>query len=56
MKSLTKNIMPEKKYWRCTVCGDLHWGANAPELCPTCKQTEKYVEITKEEFEKLVNA
>ncbi|MFA7686020.1 MAG: hypothetical protein WCX95_04445 [Candidatus Gracilibacteria bacterium] len=41
---------PEKKYWRCTVCADLHYGVLPPALCPTCKQTEKYVEITKEEF------
>jgi rubrerythrin len=42
--------MPEKKYWRCTVCHDFHYGAMAPELCPTCKQSEKYVEATKEEL------
>lgn len=48
--------MSEKKYWRCTVCGDLHYGVTAPELCPTCKQQDKYVEITKEEFLKSLQA
>jgi len=43
--------MPEKKFWRCTVCGDLHYGANAPEVCPTCGQPrEKAEEIEREEF------
>jgi len=40
-----------KKFWRCTVCGDLHYGDEAPEICPTCHQPRsKAVEITKEEF------
>jgi rubrerythrin len=44
-----------KKYWRCTVCGDLHYGVNAPDPCPTCNNPQsKAVEITKEEFLKLL--
>jgi len=44
-----------KKFWRCTVCGDLHYGANAPEVCPTCHQgQDKAVEITREEFLKNI--
>ena len=43
--------MAAKNYWRCTVCGDLHYGVSAPEICPTCKSPQsKAVEITKEEF------
>jgi len=44
--------MPEpKKFWRCTICGDLHYGVQAPEVCPTCHQPrDKAMEITKEEF------
>jgi len=46
-----------KKYWRCTICGDLHRGKEAPQPCPTCKQPQdKAVEITKEEFIKLAEA
>lgn len=42
----------QKKYWLCTICGDLHVGANPPEVCPTCHQgKDKAVEITLEEFE-----
>ena len=41
----------DKKYWKCTICNDLHYGNQAPETCPTCKQPrDKAVEITKEEF------
>ena len=43
--------MAEKKFWRCTICGDLHYGAKAPEICPTCfNPRNKAIEITKEEF------
>jgi rubrerythrin len=43
--------MPQKKFWRCSICGDLHYGAQPPETCPTCHQPgSKAFEITKEEF------
>jgi len=46
--------MDNKKYWRCTVCGDLHHGKLAPETCPTCMNPrDKAIEIKKEEFLKL---
>jgi rubrerythrin len=45
---------PKKKYWRCTICGDLHYGAKAPEKCPTCGHAASdAIEISKEEFLKL---
>jgi len=34
-----------KKYWRCHVCNDIHWGLAPPDLCPTCKVQNAYVEI-----------
>ena len=44
-----------KKYWRCTICGDLHFGESAPTTCPTCGQgKDKSVLITKEEFLKVL--
>ena len=46
--------MPEKKYWRCNVCGDIHYGAGWPDPCPTCTHTKSYVEITKEEAKKIM--
>ncbi len=26
----------KKKYWRCHICGDIHYGEKPPEICPTC--------------------
>jgi rubrerythrin len=45
------NNMQDKNFWRCTICGDQHWGVAAPEACPTCGfPRDKAVEISKEEF------
>ena len=40
-----------KKYWRCYVCGDIHYGVKAPEVCPTCLVKNAYVEISSDEAE-----
>ncbi len=40
-----------KKYWRCYVCGDIHYGLKPPELCPTCLVKNAYVEISSDEAE-----
>jgi rubrerythrin len=43
--------MPQKTYWRCTVCGDLHYGVAAPETCPTCHNPRSKAEaVSREEF------
>ena len=45
-----------KKYWQCQVCGDLHYGVEAPDPCPTCKTPKSQTEeITEEEFKKELN-
>ncbi len=44
-----------KKYFRCTICNDIHYGELSPETCPTCKQVNKYVEIDAEEAKKMMN-
>ena len=46
--------MVDKKFFRCNVCNDIHFGANGPELCPTCQAAKAYVEITKEEAKKVM--
>ncbi len=46
--------MPEKKFFRCTVCNDIHFGMNGPVLCPTCQTENVYVEIDKEEAVNLM--
>jgi len=39
----------EKKYFRCSVCGDIHFGIAGPALCPTCQKKNTYVEIDEKE-------
>ena len=41
------------KKWRCTVCGYIHEGPEAPAQCPVCKASaDKFVEVV-ENGEKL---
>ncbi|MBI2112086.1 hypothetical protein HYT52_00940 [Candidatus Woesearchaeota archaeon] len=46
--------MAQKKYWRCKVCGDIHYGVNPPKECPTCHADEAYEEISSAEAKKLL--
>jgi len=43
-----------KKYWRCFVCNDIHYGLNPPEVCPTCIAENAYVEISASEATKII--
>lgn len=45
----------DKKYFRCTVCNDIHFGIAGPELCPTCQQKNVYVAIDKKEARKVLD-
>ncbi len=37
------------KKWRCTVCGYIHEGPEAPEQCPMCKVgKDKFVEVVEQ--------
>ncbi len=38
-----------KKFWRCHVCGDIHFGLMPPDVCPTCKVEQAYVETASRE-------
>lgn len=42
-----------KKFWRCFVCNDIHYGVKPPEICPTCMAKNAYVEISSEEAQKI---
>ena len=44
-----------KKFWRCYVCNDLHYGVNPPEICPTCMQKNAYVQISSEEAKRIID-
>jgi len=45
--------MVDKKFWRCNVCSDIHYGNAGPEKCPTCQQMNAYVEIDAAEAKKV---
>ena len=46
-----------KKLFRCTICGYVHEGLEAPEVCPKCSLgKEKFVELTNEEATKIYTA
>jgi ferredoxin-thioredoxin reductase catalytic subunit len=32
-----------KKYFRCVVCNDFHYGNHPPLVCPTCGQKNAYI-------------
>ena len=51
---VVKCKMPEKKFWRWNVCSDIHYGVAGPEICPTCSTPKAYVEVTKEEAQKVM--
>jgi len=44
-----------KKYWRCFICNDIHYGVKPPEQCPTCMAINAYVEVSSEEAKKIIN-
>ncbi|MFH1787981.1 MAG: hypothetical protein ABH834_01215 [Candidatus Altiarchaeota archaeon] len=46
--------MKDKKYFRCTVCNDIHYGMSGPLLCPTCRVENAYVEVDLNEARKVM--
>lgn len=44
-----------KKYWRCFVCNDIHYGLRPPEVCPTCQAVNAFVEISPEEAARIMS-
>lgn len=46
-----------KKLQRCSVCGYIHEGEDAPDACPKCgAPKDKFVELSAEETEKIYKA
>jgi len=45
-----------KKYWRCFICNDIHFGIAPPEICPTCGKKHAYVEIPSAEAKEVMDA
>jgi rubrerythrin len=46
--------MTEKRFWRCTVCNDIHYGTGGPGLCPTCDTKNAYIGVDKEEVKEIM--
>jgi rubrerythrin len=46
--------IPGKKFWRCNVCNDIHYGRKAPDICPTCGTAHAYVEVAAAEAKKIM--
>ena len=43
--------------WKCSVCGYIHEGGEAPENCPKCgSPKEKFVAMTDDEAKKVKNS
>ncbi|HOL92693.1 MAG TPA: rubredoxin, partial [Clostridiales bacterium] len=43
-----------KKLWKCSVCGYVHAGDEAPDACPKCgAPKDKFVGLSDEEAEKI---
>ena len=54
---LLKNIEEGKVFssdgkvaWVCRNCGHIHFGENAPEVCPVCAHPKAYFEIKQENY------
>ena len=44
-----------KKFWRCHVCNDIHYGIVPPHVCPTCNVKDAYVKISSAEAKKIID-
>lgn len=44
----------KKKFFRCTVCNDIHYGMAGPQICPTCNAQNAYVKIEEKEAKMLL--
>ena len=35
----------EETAWKCRNCGHVHYGKNAPEICPVCAHAKAHFEV-----------
>ncbi len=46
-----------KKLWKCSMCGFVHEGEEAPDFCPKCGATkDKFIELSSEDADKIYKA
>lgn len=36
--------------WLCLNCGHIHFGKEAPKVCPVCNHPQSFFEINKENY------
>jgi rubrerythrin len=39
-----------KVAWKCANCGHIHFGENAPDICPVCKHPKAYFQLRAENY------
>ena len=56
-RKLVANIEADKVFkkdgdtmWKCRQCGNLHFGTEAPEVCPVCGHPQSYQEVRAENY------
>lgn len=56
-RALLKNIeqkevfqKAEETVWECKNCGHLHYGTEAPTVCPVCNHPQSYFEVRKQNY------
>ena len=40
----------EETVWECRVCGHIHVGTKAPDVCPVCSYSQSYFEVHKKNY------
>ncbi len=43
-------VKSEETMWICRNCGHVHFGTNAPKVCPVCAHPQAYFEVLKENY------
>ncbi len=43
-----------KKFWRCHICNDIHYGVKPPEVCPTCGAKDAFVMCDRKEALEMI--
>ena len=49
LKMLKKKALTPKM-WVCRNCGHVHYGEEAPKVCPVCAHPQSYFEIKAENY------
>jgi len=53
LKNIEENkvfVKEEETAWICTNCGHIHYGTEAPEVCPVCNHPQAHFEVFKKNY------